>query len=307
MSTYITGHSIVGRIGNIIVGNKKEIYIIQRTDRHVIKKYNSSSTPAVYINLEFGTFKVPGDDNTHLSYPNGMTIDIGNNIYICDTVNSRVVKLNPNFDFVASYDTSSTIGQPYTIMFDDQYLYVVGVYGIVPNLRIEKLSITTFTSVIHSADLLPIGKIFHFPTSICLSFNMDSFFVSGVNFGIYEISSDFLTIIQRIIVDDLGENPKIYMGMTMDENYDYLYLNNGKKLLKVDTSLICVGKSEFISKSLLGLKNGAIGTLLFYNFDRQKVMRYDRNLNFIEDVVVHSGSSISDDAYEIMDYVEKLN
>jgi hypothetical protein len=193
---------------------------------------------------------------------------------------------------------------PYVILFDSQYLYVVGVYGIFPNIRIEKLS-TTLDSLQHSDDLLAKDQVFEVPTSICTSFDVNKFIISGVNFGVYEISNDFSPIVQKNIVEDSNKNQKRYFGAAKIN--DFVYLNNRQELLKIDSTFTCVGKSDIVSKTLLGLKNGAINTLLFYNFDKQKIMRYDDNLNFVEDVVVDSGDFINNDAYEIVDFVETFN
>jgi hypothetical protein len=44
--------------------------------------------------------------------------------------------------------------------------------------------------------------------------------------------------------------------------------------------------------------------MLTYDADNEKIVRYDEDLNYVEDVYVDTGSTVALDAYDIMDFVE---
>ena len=51
-------------------------------------------------------------------------------------------------------------------------------------------------------------------------------------------------------------------------------------------TFINIGDSDFISETLIILKEGIGGTLLALDADNRKIVRYDENLNFVEDIYI---------------------
>ena len=123
------------------------IILSQRTNRHVVKKLDSSY---VYANAfgniaNFGMDNDPTSnpiDNISLKFPAGITADSAGNVYVCDSKNSRIVKLDSNLAFINALDVSSTLGKPYAILFDSTTsdLYVAGIYI---NYQVSIARITT--------------------------------------------------------------------------------------------------------------------------------------------------------------------
>jgi hypothetical protein len=286
------------------------LYVTQRTNRHIVKALNSSVTPAIYADYHFGEFGVPGSCNTHLAFPWGVTVDGLSNVYVCDTKNQRVVKFDSSLNFIAAYSTTFTIGIPYAIIFDasTNSLYVTGVWG---NLwvRIEKLTID-LTSLIQSGNLHPMKSMYFRPTSICRGFETNSFLISGANINLFETTEtvNFSTFIDRQIYGEVSSWPKIHSTILYNSIIKHsdgnVYVNNGKKIIRVNSSFVNIGDSDVIAKSITGLKEGKLGSILTYAVDTQTVKRYDRNLNFVENVYLNGNYTIETDAYEIIDFAE---
>jgi len=293
----------------------EKIYLTQRTNRHVVKRLSSVSAPATYdVGIEFGTWGIPGLTVTTLNFPWGITRDSGGSIYVCDSQNRRIVKLDSNLAYLTSYDTSSTVGTPYAIHWDaNGDLYVVGVeliYGVA--IRIERLT-TVLTSVRVSGNLGVVKDLAFKPVTICRGIvsPSDTFFVGGADLNIFETTetTSFSSFVTRTIYGEYSLYPELfannrYNGMIKHSTNGHFYVNNGERIIKATASLINIGDSDFISKTIYGLKEGKSATMLIYNADDQKIMRFDENLNFVEDVYIDSGSVIATDAYEIMDFVE---
>jgi len=287
-----------------------KMYLTQRTKRHIIKSLDSSIIPAIYDGHEFGVYQTPGTTDSMLNYPNGITIDGDNNIYVCDTVNNRIVKLNSTLNFVSKYSTISTIGNPVVIMYDDNNnsLYVVGVFftsNYAYQIRIEKLS-TSLSSLKVSGNLNNPGDVIHYPTGICLGFDANSILISGVNLALYQtVESDnsFSLFVRKNIICDVGESQVLYKGIVSDEGF--LYLNDGKSVIKVNSSFERIGRTNFITKTLIGLKLSELDeTLMLYDADKQKIVKYDTNLNFVNIVYSNTDGTIGTDAYDVEDIAE---
>lgn len=286
-----------------------KIYLTQRTHGQITKRLSSSVVPATYDNKYFGTYDTSGL-GLLLSYPNGIAIDAEKKLYVCDTKNNRIVKFEsdvsiPKLSLIGSYDTSSTIGQPFGIMYDNvnDVLYIVGVYN---NLytRVEKIS-TSLTSELASGNLHAVNGKIHNPIAIVRGFTANSLLVCGANLDIYETieTSSFSSFITRSII---GNSPTIYYGAIMGSN-GYLYLNNGQKILKVNSMFTNIGKSNRISKLLYGLKESNVDqSILTCDLNAGTIFRYNENLNFVETIYTGSGNLISNSAYDVMDYVEDL-
>jgi len=268
-----------------------KLFITQRSDRHVIKRMDSDVHPAVYDSCVFGEFKTPGSTDSRLNFPMSTAIDELDYVYICDNINERIVKLNSDLAFDSSYDTSATIGKPYAILFDITTgdLYIVGIYNQI-EVKIERIT-TSLSSVKVSSNLINVSCPLRFvPTGIVRGFVADTFVVSGINAFLYMTteSVDFSTFVLQTISGETTLEHDIYLktryvGMIQHSN-GFMYLNNGKHILKVDTSYTNVGDSDIVSETSTLLREGLSLTLLAYDIDLKKIVRYDENLNYIEDV-----------------------
>lgn len=268
-----------------------KIFMTQRTNRHIVKRLDSDVNPAVYDNAFFGVYTIPGVTNSDLNFPKGVTCDTLGNVYICDTKNQRIVKLNSNLTFVAVYSTINTIGTPCAITFDSVTgdLYVVGVYAHI-YARIQRLT-TALVNVKYSGNLNAMNDLWQKPTGI-VKYATDSLAVTGANLGLYlttEQPLTFTTFVQQSIIGEYTRWPEIYTKTSYDgivlHSNGALYLNDGKRLLKVDaTTFTNLGDSDVISETLSTVKLGVNNTLLTYDVDNRKIVRYDANLNYVEDV-----------------------
>ncbi|MDO8640890.1 MAG: hypothetical protein Q7R33_05050 [Nitrosarchaeum sp.] len=290
-----------------------KLFVAQRTRRHVVKRLSAASMPATYDGTSFGTYTIPGTSVVALNFPWGCTVDAANYVFVCDTANHRIVKLDSSLVYDSHYDTTATVGTPYAIFYDASTtdLYVVGIDLATNNyLKIQRLT-TAFLSVKLSGNLNTIKDIWFKPTSICRGFLPNTILVSGANLDLFSTteSGTFSSFVQVPIVGETTTYPDLYattqyFGMTQHSDGN-LYLNNGRKILKVNSSYVNIGDSDVISKTLWGLRESAIdNSLLIYNVDDMKIQRYDTDLNFVEDVYANSGSSIGTSAYDIMDFAE---
>lgn len=285
------------------------LYVTQRTNRHIVKALDSSTAPAPYSS-HFGEFGVFGNDNARLAFPWGIAVDALSNVYVCDTKNQKIVKLDSSLNFVASYSTTFTIGTPYSILFDGttNNLYVTGVWG---NLwvRIERLTLA-LVSVKISDNLHPMKSMLFRPTGICRGFTADTFLISGANLNLFETteSTNFSLFIDRSLHGEVSTWPEVQNTVTYNSMFKHsdgnVYVNNGRKILRFNSSFVNIGDSDVIAKSIIGLRPGTSGTMLTYAIDNQTIKRYDNNLNFVEDVYIDTDDTVQNDAYEIMDFAE---
>lgn len=155
------------------------ILMSQKTKRHIVKKLDSTYT---YVS-KFGTFGTSKTDNTGLNNPIGIAADASNNIYICDSKNSRIIKLDSNLAYIGSLDLDPSIipiadkrNHPYVIMFDSLTgdLYVVGVYK---DLYMSIFRITTALAIVKSNNNV-YSEAKEKPYSICRGFGGNDFIVS---------------------------------------------------------------------------------------------------------------------------------
>jgi hypothetical protein len=216
------------------VANK--IFVTQRTNRQVIKRLASDSAPATY-DLHFGVWGTSKIDNTGLSFPWGVAIDAANNIYVCDTNNKRIVKLDSDLVYVGSYSTIGTVDVPYAIMFDAATsgdLYVVGVRAQAFT-RIERLT-TSLVNVKTSGDLNSQGDLWFRPTAIVPSFSAGDWIVCGATLDLLittESPTSFSSFVAQTIVGETTTWPNLYattqyFGMFRHSVSGDLYVNNGR-------------------------------------------------------------------------------
>jgi hypothetical protein len=280
------------------------IFATQRTNRHIVKKLASDVAPAMYVN-SFGAFQVPGGTSSTLHNPWGIVAASGG-IFVCDSVNKRIVKLDNDLTYVSEYSTVNTIDEPYSIMCDISSgdLYVVGVYN---NrwVRVERLT-TSLVSVRVSGNLHADGLLLYRPTGISKGFAAGSFLVVGANNDIFETieTASFSTFVTRAIV---GETAAPYNSIIKHSNGN-LYVNNGQKIIKVNSSFTNVGDSDYIAKSIFGLKEAAGNSILTYayasNSTPSTIIRFSENMYRIEDVYYTMGGTVDVDAEQIADFVE---
>jgi hypothetical protein len=298
--------------------NYKKILTILRNNRHVVKQLRAISIPAVYDDKYFGTYGSPGGGNTSFNVPNAVTLDFDNNIYVCDYENKRIVKLNKVLSYINSIDVSNYVCKPCAIFFDQQSrcLYIAGmrfhtinnldIYGY---LTIMKCS-TSFTDIKYSNDLLGYWNrlnrddLTHKPVSICKGDYVGEIFIAGVRKVIYRtFETDTSFIMAEPLSIRWDEESMVIRGFINHSN-GYFYLNTGTKIVKIRIAETCfnVGDSNFISKSLYGLKEDTNGNLLIYNADKRALISIDENLNFANELYVDSGDSINKSFYDVSDF-----
>jgi len=289
------------------VANK--IFVTQRTNRQVVKRLASDLVPATY-DLHFGEWGVSHIDNAGLNFPWGIAIDASNNVYVCDTNNRRIVKLDSSLVYVDSYSTIGTVDVPYAITFDSVsgHLYVAGVRAQAFT-RIERLT-TALVSVKVSGDLNNVGDLWFRPVAIVPSFVAGDWIVCGAALDLQVTTEgvSFSPFVTQTVTGETTTWPNLYatthyFGMIKHSNGD-LYLNNGRTILRVNSLFDNIGDADIISKTVVGLKEGLSSTMLTYDADNEKIVRYDEDLNYVEDVYVDTGSTVALDAYDIMDFVE---
>lgn len=285
------------------------IYVTQRTNRHVVKALDTSTLPASYV-TSFGSFEIKGGDNTKLANPWGLASDLSNNIYICDYENQRIVKLTSSLTYLTEYSTRLTVGNPCAILFDTITgdLYVTGVYNNA-YVRLQRLT-TSLTNVLTSNNLNIVSDMWFRPTGICRGFAANSFVISGAALDLYQTieTVSFSTFTTQSIIGENTTYPKLFMTTAYNSIIKHsngnIYLNNGKKILKIDSLFTNIGDSDLLSKTITGLKEGVGGSILVYLADNQKLIRLNENMNFVEDIYYTTASTIALDAFDIADFIE---
>jgi hypothetical protein len=283
------------------------IFVTQSTNKHVVKRLDSNVTPAVYDGQYYGFYEEIG----RLKYPSGVAAK-GTDIFVCDYKNSRVLRLNRTLDYVGEYDTSATIDKPCLIYHDTvtDDLYVLGVTPCYWNCKLERLTINgsnEFESV-KVSDYLGQFRNGIMPTGLCRGFATNEFLVCGSDNDILktvETTTSFTTFVVQGIAN---RSAMRYMGIIHHSN-DNLYLNDGNRLVKVNSSFENCGVSDFISWTIYGLKEITTsapidGSMLLYDAERLTILRYDADLNFVSIAFSDSGGTIDLDAKNIVDFLE---
>jgi hypothetical protein len=298
--------SIIAGIGAFYfdVSNHR-IYISQRVNRHVIKRLDSNSSPAIYDGRRYGIFSEIG----RLRFPSSITTD-GSLIYLADYGNKRVIGLSFGLDLVTEVSTSSTVNMPRLIYYDPltNDIYTLGITPNFWNMKICRLHYSsidnTLMTVKTSDDFLGKMDDGKMPMGLTRGFTGTAFIVCGLGndlFITYESASGFTTFEHQSIE---GIKPTRYLGMIRHNNGD-LYLNDGHKIVRANFNYQNIGDSDFISKSIYGLKEARDGSILTYNADKKSLVRYDYDLNFVENIYTDSGLfDIEFDAIDLFDFIE---
>jgi hypothetical protein len=274
------------------------IFLSQRTNRHIVKKLDSSY---VYTS-SFGTFGTAKTDNTGLSNPIGIAADISNNIYICDSKNKRIVKLDSSLTYVNSLDVSTVLGEPFSILYDSSGdLYAIGIYR---NISLSIARITTGLVISKSNNNIcsPVNNLCY----ICRGFSSNDFIISFDNKLVKVIeSTSFSAAVSQSIV---GITNALFTGIIKHSNGSLYVCQNTSsdkgKISRINSSYFNTGDSDIISKYVGCLKEATDGSLLVCDTWNQKIIRYSELLNYVEDVYVDSGDLISTDAYETSGILE---
>lgn len=309
-STYMPVYDILNRtratndIGayGYVVTSAPKIFLTQRTNKHVIKRLDSSY---VY-DAHFGTYGTKQTDTTGFWFPEMATTD-GTNIFVCDRANSRIVKLNTTPAYVSQVSVATEIGSPYAITFDGTNLYVIGIKNNA-SLSIAKLTTSLVVSKYTNNLTLPSGAYLTNPTGICKDFTTGYFLIAMEKFlKIHEAAGSFDTLTLRTI--QYESDAKMY-GCAMHSN-GFLYLNAKKEgkyyILKVNSSYKNVGASSYISKgSSMIFQSNLSNDLLINDFTNKKVYRYDSDLNQVETIFSNTGSAVQTSCTEISSILEML-
>lgn len=74
---------------------------------HKVWKLNATTYA---VEASFGTYGVSGATNSTLNQPTQLTVDGSGNVFVCDTMNHRLVKLNSSLAYVGQFGVTSTSG-----------------------------------------------------------------------------------------------------------------------------------------------------------------------------------------------------
>lgn len=289
----------------------RKLYVLQATNRHFIKRLSADVLPATYDGSSFGVWGVPGSGVDSLNFPRAVTSS-ATNIFIADTGNKRIVKLDLNLTYVGEYDVSSTIGEPYAITYDNLTgdIYIVGVYNYL-NVRIERIT-TALISVKVSGNLNTPKTLWWRPNQIQRSWTTDTFIITGQNLDTYLTveSTNFSALVTQPIIGEVTTWPDVfattrYFGFYYDSSVHFMFLNNGRRLLRSDETFTNTGDSDEISKDIRFASPLWTSTLGIYNVDVQSIINYDYNLNYVGEIFVDSGETIETDAYDVTDIMYK--
>ncbi len=285
------------------ISSGPNLFISQRTEKHVVKVINS--TTKLY-NSHFGTFGITQIDDTGFNFPKLIAADGSNNIYICDMNNKRIVKLSSSLAYVSSLDISTEIGKPHGIVFDSSSgdLYVTGVKNnltiSIARIPTTLASVTKYNSNIYSASG---GK----PNGISLDFTASFLLISGMDDLIkVEETGSFGTAVPQVIA---GEENSKFNGHIKHSNGN-LYMNvikqgtKGSLISRVKSGYENTGDSIKISRSACLASEGLNNDILIYDNANYIVKRYDENLNFVENVFEDTGVSVNTDCKHVTGLLE---
>jgi len=269
------------------------VCVTQQEDKQVIKRLNSNVSPAVYDGNDYGIFGEIG----RLNFPSGVTTD-GTDVYLADYNNKRIVWLNSTLELITDHVMESTIIRPRLIYYDS----ITGdfyVLNVIPNswgltlIRMHK-SESSFSED-KTSDLL--GTMENCWTPMGMTKDDTDLIVCGLGKDLFvatETVDNFTPFVNQTVY---GVSPVRYTGIIKHSN-GYFYLNDGTKIIKVERvtgNFISIGNSNYISKTICSLKEARDGSILLFNADAKSILRYDENLNFIEEVFKDSGYSTHDE------------
>jgi hypothetical protein len=196
------------------------ILLSQKTSRHVVKKLDS----AYDYQSVFGTFGTAKTDDTGLNHPMGIAVDASNNVYICDSENSRIVKLDSNLAFVSSVnlvpaaDLPNKRNTPYCILFDSvsSDLYVVGVYR---DIYLSICRITTSLTISKANyNIYSVAK--ERPFSICKGFTSGDFIISLGTKLVKVAETSNGTFTATTVITNEAVNPTAFEAIRQEKKFN---------------------------------------------------------------------------------------
>lgn len=271
----------------------QKIYVTQGTNRHVIKRIDSTSKT---VDASFGVFGTLGTDNGSLNFPKGICLDSSNNVYIADRYNHRIVKLDSALNFIAVYSVITTIFEPLLLHFDGANIIIVG--NKVNHLMVGKMNTSGVMAYANA-----VGTYIDVPMSITPATAANTFAITGVENNLLLTVDDTTSAFSTAVIQNITgqEDIKYTGGRRVGTDF---FLNSGRKIMKVDSTYENNGDSDQISKPTLIIAPGKTSTLLVFDPKDRTILRYNQKMNFNETVFTDTGFAIETDAYDICDIVE---
>lgn len=101
-----------------VLANAVDIYVSPTEEIYIIDYFGTENEPRLHvINKDF-TYKktyttfvdktVDGNPEYKMNLPEGVTVDLHGNIYICDTGNNRVIKVNQNGELIGKFNAPNS-------------------------------------------------------------------------------------------------------------------------------------------------------------------------------------------------------
>lgn len=268
-----------------------QVFMCQRTGRQVVKRLDAGYS----VDASFGVFGTIKTDNTGLNFPWSIAADPSDNIYVCDSNNNRIVKLDGSLSYVANVDVSTEIGRPHAIFYDttNSDLYVVGIKSY---LTLSIARITTALSISKYNDNIGVADSNDQPMGISRGFGANDFLISGMlNLLKVTENGSFSSASTQLIT---GESGTKFVGNVLDTAGSYLYLISrkpeGSWIVKVDNTYTNIGDSQKISKSASTIIESANTDkdLLIFDDANKRILRYDTNLNYQEVIYQDTGNTV---------------
>jgi len=272
----------------------KKLYLSQRTNRHIVKRLDASNNLEYY----FGAYGTSGSSTDRTNFPKDIARDSSNNIYVADSINKRILKLDSALSYVNQLSLSS-VGFPDRLLTVGTNLY--GTSYESPGVGMFKIDLTSFTLSKYES-----GVLYSFLNIYGLSedFTSGYFLLSGVDqnlLKVQEVSSGFSATGFQVLT---GQDDQRFFGHCKHTDGN-LYVHTGRKLARVNSSYINTGDSDIFAKPGFYIQESEFdNTLLTFDEKNKKVVRHDNNLNFVEDVYEDSGDTVATDCYNVAGLLE---
>jgi len=294
---------------NIVIANiDNNITITNHTDDIV-----TDGTPHIYHTGDTIKFnlKHPGIDRmprpliVNTTY---YTIAVSTNlIKVATTYQNALSNIPIDITIVGSgtlYSTSAVLTHKPYYLYNDDITHDIYILGLTTsgNIKIERIS-TNLVSKKVSLPLMDNGNEL-MPTGFVRGYNVDSFFICGKSKNILKTveGTDSFSMFENQVI--AGVPDTTYLGMVKLAN-NYLYLNDGIKILRVNSSFENTGDSNYIAKTITVLKPGRVDdTMLIFDADKSRILRYDPYLNFMSEMYKTTGSTIDLNSDNVVDLLE---
>lgn len=273
---------------------ERKAFIVQNT-RHIIKRVDLEQTDNTLVDASFGHFNQEKfKDNSYLNFPIN-AIKVGSNIFVADTENLRLMKLDLDLNLVSVIDVFNDVGRPIQLLSNGTHIYCVGDTQV--SLKIAKYDLA-LTNVF-TASITAIG----WPKSISFGFAPNEIILSsGMNKILVLVDSG--TGISSMTLTSIQHETDTYINSHLKHSNGFLYLSSDDKLIKIDNTYTRLNTADMTGRPVL-LMSEVNGNLAVYDLQNNKVMFYDGDLNHVEDSpIVDSGFLITTDYKNITSYFE---